>query len=205
LLLTLAALAAVATEPQPQGNQAQWIRSSDFPLSVWSHATLTSYDLTLDTEGRPIRCEITHSSGSAKIDTVICSSLMRRAHYKPALDANGLAVPAVVRDQVVWNPQGSGGNDVADMPDIIVQLDRSMLKKASSLTVVEVIAPSGTIKSCVAENGGSDDDLAKAACDIIARPQIATQVRDASGTPVRGVRAFDVGFVPGPEAKITIR
>jgi hypothetical protein len=198
-------LAAVATEPQPQGNQAQWIRYSDFPLSEWSHATLKSYDLTLDKQGRPIRCEITNSSGSAKIDAVVCSSLMRRAHYKPALDANGLAVPAVVRDQVVCNPQRNADNYVANLPDIVVQLDRSMLKKATSLTVVEVIAPSGKIESCAAENGGSDDGLAKAACEIIARPQIATQVRDASGTPARGVRAFDVGFVPGPETKITIR
>ncbi|MGZ5826770.1 MAG: energy transducer TonB, partial [Croceibacterium sp.] len=98
LLIVLAALASVATRPEPQGNQAQWIEVSDIPESEWTHATFTSYDLTLDKTGRLIRCEITQPSASKIMDDVVCASLMRRARYRPALDASGVPVPSIVRD-----------------------------------------------------------------------------------------------------------
>ncbi|MGZ3172148.1 MAG: energy transducer TonB [Croceibacterium sp.] len=207
LLIVLAALASVATRPEPQGNQAQWIEVSDIPESEWTHATFTSYDLTLDKTGRLIRCEITQPSASKIMDDVVCASLMRRARYRPALDASGVPVPSIVRDHVRWVPDGNGQNEAQPKaPDIVIRLDKSLLKKkAASVQVIEIIEPSGQIESCGPEKGQSEIALAEAACGVVKRPEVALLVRDETGAPVRGVRAFNVAYVVDPKASIVIR
>jgi hypothetical protein len=207
LFLALSASLPVATRPEPQGDEAEWMRSSDVPSSEWSRAAITSFDLTLDATGRLIRCEITQTSGSKVLDEAVCSSLMRRAHYKPALDANGLALPSLVRDHVRWVPDGGGRNSAdAKAADIIVQLDKSVLKKKTALVqVIEIVDSAGQIESCSAESPRADAELAQAACDLVRRPGISGTVRDAMGAAVRGARAFNVAFVAGETPGIVIR
>ena len=59
--------------------------------------------LAVDTNGRVSGCTIERSSGSATLDNATCSILSRRAHFYPAHDVNGNAVPDnVTTPPIVW-------------------------------------------------------------------------------------------------------
>jgi hypothetical protein len=140
------------------------------------------------------------------MDDVVCAALMRRARYKPALDAGGEPIPSIVRDHVVWNPGGTGENQADPAAsDIVVQLDKSVLKKVASVQVIEIIGPSGRVESCAPEKDQWKAELVEDACAVARRPDIALLVRDEAGNPVRGVRAFNVSFVVGSQPGIVVR
>ena len=46
-------------------------------------------DLTISAEGRVTGCKIAQTSGHQVLDDATCEIVMKRARFKPALDANG--------------------------------------------------------------------------------------------------------------------
>ena len=69
IILAAAATATpIPTKAKETVDQASWILSSDFPASEWKRATVTTFDLTIDQVGVPIKCTIIIPSGSEIVD-----------------------------------------------------------------------------------------------------------------------------------------
>ncbi|MGQ0590290.1 MAG: TonB family protein [Sphingosinicella sp.] len=73
----IAALGLLASPALAQ----QWIGDADYPASALQERREGSVEveLTFDTSGRVVRCDVTRSSGTALLDVTTCRLLLRRA------------------------------------------------------------------------------------------------------------------------------
>lgn len=62
-------------------------------------------------KGRVTSCVVTHSSGSAMLDTATCNLIERELRYRPATDASGRKIPQTVTGQQEWEVYGADGDD----------------------------------------------------------------------------------------------
>jgi hypothetical protein len=95
------AAAARATEIS---NLQEIFRSEDYPKNSTKDPVPGS-SLTIvkvGTNGRVAVCRTIASGGNADLDNAICSSLTRRATYKPAIDREGKAVAGWWSRKVTW-------------------------------------------------------------------------------------------------------
>ena len=136
LIAFVGVLASVLpVKAEPKGNPARWFTSSDIPPSELDRSRTTSYDLTIDENGKPIGCVTTNPSGSEIFDTTICNILMKRAHYKPAKDGSGNAMASIERGHFNWRPEGSGENRYSeDFLDVIFFSKSAKSTKSFSIT-----------------------------------------------------------------------
>ena len=58
--------------------------------------------VTVNTEGRADDCAVVATSGSPQIDTTSCRVALRRARFRPALDAAGQPVTIAAVFTVTW-------------------------------------------------------------------------------------------------------
>lgn len=95
---------AIRPYPVPTRDIDTLIVDIDFP----SHAILkgiegvTSYRLTIDTEGRVRNCVITKSSGSSNLDAETCKLMKRRARFYPATDREGKPIIGTYSGKEIW-------------------------------------------------------------------------------------------------------
>lgn len=205
-ILVAAAVANPPVDAEAIGNPARgWVRGTDIPESEWKQRASVRFDLTIDAQGRPMRCEILHSSGSETLDTTVCKLLMKRAHFKPARDASGRALPSVMRNQINWRPNRYGENYQYEAADIVVSTGLPLNKKPVLVEIVQVIEASGKVEMCHATSRPAKIEQNQLACSAANRPEIAIPVKDASGAPVRGIRSYNVGFTAGEEGGVKIR
>src|SRR5947209_1957144 len=104
LLLLLLQLAAA-----PGGNPAATVGLFSYrdypPEAARNHWQDTvQVELTVGTDGRPSACRVIRSSGYKTLDDTTCNILMTRAHFRPALDANGHpAVETFKSPPITWS------------------------------------------------------------------------------------------------------
>jgi hypothetical protein len=86
---------------EPKGSPGDWVTSRDYPLvPLLNHADgIVHFLLVVGADGEPMSCHVQNSSG-AKQFTHVCEVLMRRAHFEPALDAQGLPMASYFRSAV---------------------------------------------------------------------------------------------------------
>jgi len=98
LLSLLSAAAAVApTPPAPQPiDIGSWFTASDYPPAARRQGAegAVGYRIDVDAAGRPVGCQVTQSAGPA-LDQPTCDLLIRRSHFRPAVDASGRGVAAL--------------------------------------------------------------------------------------------------------------
>lgn len=77
----------------PKGNPGKWVRPEDYPREalLQGQRGLVHVRLDVDAAGQPTGCHIQQSTRPREFDDAVCKSLMRRAEFQPALDAD--AVP----------------------------------------------------------------------------------------------------------------
>ncbi|HEY0411746.1 MAG TPA: energy transducer TonB [Allosphingosinicella sp.] len=82
----------------------------DYPAEAMREGQqgVVRFDLRIDTEGRVTDCLITASSGSGLLDANTCRSVMHRAHFRPARDAAGNAVPAIASSSISYSLAPAG-------------------------------------------------------------------------------------------------
>lgn len=83
---------ATMTRPvTPISDPGQWIRSGDYPQEMlWQgQRALVQFRLNVDASGKPTACHIQQTTRAKEFDDAVCKSIMRRAEFKPALDADG--------------------------------------------------------------------------------------------------------------------
>ncbi len=106
--MILAAIALLAqSAPSPSGSDRggrPWVTNDDYPVEAIRHHEegTVFFTLQVDATGRPSGCVVTRSSGSTTLDDATCPLMMRRAHFKPKLDAQGKPLAAEWKNQFHW-------------------------------------------------------------------------------------------------------
>lgn len=96
----LAAYRALRSAPNPIGNEANWVRTSDYP-GTWATG-ITTMRLVIEVSGRVSSCTTVVPSGSPRLDTAACDALTERARYSPAISADGAPTEAAILKRVRW-------------------------------------------------------------------------------------------------------
>jgi TonB family protein len=113
LALLLAGSAAPAgPEVEPRGNPADWIRFQDLPADALREkkADVVVFRVAVNAAGAPVNCSIQQSSGSRRIDGIVCDQLMRNGRFQPAKNAEGLAISGQ------WTSRTRLGNAMPSTP-----------------------------------------------------------------------------------------
>jgi hypothetical protein len=79
-----------------EGNPGSWITASDYPKAALrgTGPGRVNFLVSVDPEGKPSACRVLGGEQAAALGATICDAMMRRAHFKPARDARGHAVPS---------------------------------------------------------------------------------------------------------------
>lgn len=90
--------------PPPGGFQT----TDDYPTESLKKGEqgVVAYLLNIDEQGRITRCDITRSSGFARLDEASCRLLLRRGRFNPARDENGKPVASTYSGKVNWQIPG---------------------------------------------------------------------------------------------------
>lgn len=112
LLAFLAAAAAALPTAEPL-NKGSWFSADDYPAEAMKNHVEgdTTFEVDVNVDGKPTRCRVAKSSGSATLDQATCGVVLRRAQFKPAMH-HGRAVVGRYSDRASWRVQdvfaGSG-------------------------------------------------------------------------------------------------
>ncbi len=87
---------------EPTASPGTWITSSDYPKQLLMNgaSALIEFALLVDDKGTPNFCTINPSGRPQKFDDAICSVLLERARFSPALDKAGKPVPDVWESRI---------------------------------------------------------------------------------------------------------
>lgn len=82
--------ASAMREPVPL-NAEDWIRSSDYPRDMLraGQPAIINVRMIVDADGSPTECHIQSTTRPKAFDDAVCSSILKRASFDPALDAAG--------------------------------------------------------------------------------------------------------------------
>lgn len=82
---------SLTREAIPAESSENWLRSTDYPTRLLRKGAQgqVHFRLSVDSEGNVSACHIQRSTRPAGFDEAVCDALMRRARFKPALDAEG--------------------------------------------------------------------------------------------------------------------
>ena len=77
-------------------DQGSWVQSSDYPglMQKYGMGARIAVRLTVGTAGRATFCQIQDSTVPQMFEDALCLALMKRAKFKPALNAQGEGVPS---------------------------------------------------------------------------------------------------------------
>lgn len=95
---------ALPRHPSPTNHPGYWATGEDYPfVSLGNEITgATSFSLTVNPLGKPIRCVVTASSGSKDLDDRTCALTISRGQFFPARSASGRAVVGTYSSRVNW-------------------------------------------------------------------------------------------------------
>ena len=90
--------------PVPASDPAYWIKWSDFPSKMLAGrvSATVNFRLTVDASGAPTACDVLTMESAPEFIKATCDNLMKRARFKPALDAQGKPVASIFVDTVEW-------------------------------------------------------------------------------------------------------
>jgi TonB family protein len=89
-------------------NLVSLFSDADYPAAaIRNHEEgAVGYRLSVGSDGHPIGCVVTSSSGSSILDSTTCSLLMERARFRPALDSAGKPTTDSLTGRIVWRLPG---------------------------------------------------------------------------------------------------
>jgi protein TonB len=89
---------------QPGPGRASWVTTDDYPPQPLREGIkgAVAISVQVGADGRVQGCAVTKSSGNAQLDDATCRLYARRAHFQPALDAEGKPVASVHADRIRW-------------------------------------------------------------------------------------------------------
>ena len=89
---------------QPGPGRASWVTTDDYPPQPLREGIkgVVAISVQVGADGRVQGCAVTKSSGNSQLDDATCRLYARRAHFQPALDAEGRPVASVHADRIRW-------------------------------------------------------------------------------------------------------
>ena len=90
--------------PTPAERIAGELRYSDYPGEQPPHVETVGVMFTVGADGRATACRTTRSSGNPRLDSRTCELIERRFRFRPARNAAGDPVPAIIRTSFDWVP-----------------------------------------------------------------------------------------------------
>ena len=93
--------ASAMREPVPL-NAEDWIRSSDYPRDMLraGQPAIINVRMIVDADGSPTECHIQSTTRPKAFDDAVCSSILKRASFDPALDAAGKPMKSFYQTRV---------------------------------------------------------------------------------------------------------
>jgi Gram-negative bacterial TonB protein C-terminal len=87
---------------QPKQSPGKWVVSSDYPLDMLAagQPAIVEFRLSIGSDGVPTACHIQSTTRPKEFDDAVCKSVMRRARFEPALDAQGQPLASYYRNTV---------------------------------------------------------------------------------------------------------
>lgn len=92
----------LSRELTPHQSPANWVISKDYPLNMLSagQPAIVEFRLSVGPDGIPTACHIQSTTRPKEFDDAVCKSVMRRARFAPALDAQGKPLASYYRNSV---------------------------------------------------------------------------------------------------------
>jgi TonB family protein len=99
---------ALLRKPLPKNPQKPWFQASDYPrkMAREGYEAIVNFRLIIDATGKPKTCHVQTSTRPKEFDDAVCSGVMKRARFNPALDAQGTPVESFYRQTIVWRLEG---------------------------------------------------------------------------------------------------
>lgn len=87
---------------EPLTSPVKWVVSSDYPVKMLSSGqpAIVEFRMSVSADGSPVSCHIQSTTRSKEFDKAVCGSLMKRARFSPALDADGKPLASYYRNTV---------------------------------------------------------------------------------------------------------
>ncbi len=160
----------------PIGNPGEWVTTQDYPSSELSRgvAGITGFILAIDNSGAVADCTVTVSSGSTVLDATACALVKARAHFTPALDANGQKTAGFYSNRVRW---------------VVPPIEYKALPDGKwDVTVTVFINETGTIESCDFASAGNEitpDARGFTPCSPFPKGRRMQAYKNNAGKPIR--------------------
>jgi TonB family protein len=180
-----------------------WVTTDDYPDVAIRRGRegTTGYRLSIGTDGKPFRCDITAASGTAEIDAATCRAVMKRARFEPARDVDGTPLIAVYRASVNFSIPGRRPAPLFVPADIVVNVERlpAGIESPFVVSVALLVDREGRILACEPASA-TPAQFKRVACQQAAA--LSTQAAtDPSGAPAKSVQGLAVTFVTPRPAK----
>lgn len=205
LLVGATAATALPSKPKPIVSPERWFSTINLAEAAGTKSTMTTFDVSIDDEGRAVGCEIVIRSGAEAIDKRLCLAVVAKARFWPARDVAGNRVPAVIRERLVWKPMGPGQSGWFQAPDYVIEVPTlpRRAKKFASLAVA--YRANGEIEACHVIKSSDDVSLDEQACSYAVTNHATYPVVciACDRTPV--LRFLNFGFVYAATGSVQAR
>ncbi len=180
----------------PKGNPGNWVPQSAYPRDALRDNIegMVGFTLVVGPDGRPTQCRISSSSGNDSLDWGACESLMRRARFNPAIDADGKPVVGTYTNRVRWAISKSDGGtyDGSERAPFAERMfgdfTRRGVPMSAGVTVVQIFGADGVSESCNVSAKLSEDGRDLPVPDNAEATLCAKSIKplpDANGNPAR--------------------
>lgn len=195
-LLASTVVAAAPATPLP------WYNFQDYPMNAfakqWKGAA--TFELLVDTKGRPTDCKIVHSTGYASLDKETCYIAMHRARFTPARGPEGQPVLGSYRSMVKWRRPDQEQLQVDPGPDLEISVAAlpAGTKAPAAVKVAYFVDSAGKPSSCTVlpESKPQPAALVEAACEQLFAKVAQSGATTAENRPI--VKTAAVLFSTNP-------
>jgi hypothetical protein len=93
---------SLARSVRPVGNVGNWITTNDYPTKMLAvgQPALIEFRIDVDESGKALACHIQATTRPKEFDDAVCKSIMRRAKFTPALDAENNPIKSYWKNSV---------------------------------------------------------------------------------------------------------
>jgi hypothetical protein len=188
-------------------NPTSVVSPDDMPADVVRAGInrFTAFRITVRPDGSLQDCLIERASGDPKLDTLVCSLMLKRAKFQPASWSDGTPSFGVFRSKMTWTI--GGGPTKAEIEraypaDMELSIDHlpAGADRRTSVGVQIAVDEHGRVVACdqkprtAADHTKVFPELVSVACQQMTSRFIALPAKDASGQPVRSVQSATVLF-----------
>ena len=94
----------LSRDAKPLQSPGKWVVSSDYPVGMLSagQPALVNFRLSIGPDGAPTGCYIQATTRPMEFDKAVCKSVMKRARFLPALDAQGQPLASYYQNRVYF-------------------------------------------------------------------------------------------------------